>query len=297
MAAETLTVVAFALAVVIEVLIFGMLPLATKRTNPVTRAILLSYGNSFSGGIFLGVGFIHLLGGCVADFEYAYLKRQGAVSYPLAMLLSASGFLGVFFVDKVLFRGWGHVHGENDKTNLLEEKVNETTPYGSVEGEISDGAEHAHPFLPYLLVCVLSIHTFFAGIAMGVQSTPDAVIGIYVAIASHKWVEAFALGVSLVKNNLTRKKYFSVIFIFSNVTLLGAAIGLGVTSLVASGTAGIVEGVLTAIASGSFIYVAAMDVLAHEFELHSPGIAFFKYLCCVFGFAISAIVPIFETNN
>ena len=48
--------------------------------------------------------------------------------------------------------------------------------------------------VPYILALVLSIHSFIEGLALGVQSDVTQTTILLIAIASHKWIEAFAFG-------------------------------------------------------------------------------------------------------
>jgi zinc transporter ZupT len=46
---------------------------------------------------------------------------------------------------------------------------------------------------PFLLLIALSLHGFFEGIALGIQSEFNGVLFLAAAILSHKWAEAFTL--------------------------------------------------------------------------------------------------------
>ncbi len=54
-------------------------------------------------------------------------------------------------------------------------------------------------FVPILLAIVLSVHSFIAGMALGVQESSAAAMPTLIAIVAHKWVEAISLGVSVVR--------------------------------------------------------------------------------------------------
>jgi zinc transporter ZupT len=53
--------------------------------------------------------------------------------------------------------------------------------------------------VPLLLTIVLSVHSFIAGMALGVQESAAAAVPTLIAIVAHKWVEAISLGVSVVR--------------------------------------------------------------------------------------------------
>ena len=46
---------------------------------------------------------------------------------------------------------------------------------------------------PYFLSMAIGIHAIFAGISIGLETDLGGLIGITVAVISHKWVEALLL--------------------------------------------------------------------------------------------------------
>ncbi len=97
---------------------------------------LLKLGSGFAGGVFLGAGTIHLLG----DSHEFFAEVSGGTDYPFFLLLGGIGFLLILLLEKVLVR--------------------------AEEGEAATGT---HPFI---LLAVLSLHSFIAGTALGLESEP-----------------------------------------------------------------------------------------------------------------------------
>eukprot|EP01127_Copromyxa_protea_P005212 TRINITY_DN1511_c0_g1_i1.p2 TRINITY_DN1511_c0_g1~~TRINITY_DN1511_c0_g1_i1.p2 ORF type:complete len:239 (-),score=55.91 TRINITY_DN1511_c0_g1_i1:51-767(-) len=116
----------------------------------------------------------------------------------------------------------------------------------------------------YLLMLMLSIHSFIEGIALGVQNNAAGTSTVLWAIVAHKFFAAFALGVSLVKGNVPVRQLIQIIVFFSLTTPVGAGLGLGLSSVLGNLQSLAAESV-KAIASGTFVYVALMEVLAEEF--------------------------------
>jgi hypothetical protein len=46
--------------------------------------------------------------------------------------------------------------------------------------------------------------------ALGIQSSPAKVTPLFIAILSHKWIEAFALGASILKNSANFKSFVKI---------------------------------------------------------------------------------------
>ena len=65
---------------------------------------------------------------------------------------------------------------------------------------------------PYLLLLALSLHGFFEGVALGVQSSLSGVLKLVFAILAHKWAEAFTL--VIIKYYI--KYYYLISFYFNN---------------------------------------------------------------------------------
>ena len=54
----------------------------------------------------------------------------------------------------------------------------------------------------YAVVTTLAVHSFLAGLALGAEAELSGVLVIFLAILAHKSTAGFALGVSLVRNQI-----------------------------------------------------------------------------------------------
>lgn len=129
-------------------------------------------------------------------------------------------------------------------------------------------------------MCALSIHGLFEGIALGIQTEPKMIFFLGIAILSHKWAESFTLGISFYKTNTSYETYIKLIVMFSLFTPLGIIIGM-----FASGTSLILEAIFLSLASGSFIYISASEVIVEEFSVSRH-----KYLKFLFYFVGAILV-------
>ena len=206
----------------------GAIPILATRHHASHR--FFSLGNSLAGGIFLGAGFIHLLP------EAAELIGS-VVEYPLAPLLAAVGVALLLLIDRV----------------VLETRV----------GPDQDEAK-SRPIYPYVLLVVLSIHSATAGVALGLQSEAVTSLLVIVAILCHKGLAGFALLVSMVAAGAERRQLWTVLAIFASMTPVGIALGTIASGLLEGPTAVLVEGGFNALAAGTFIYIAILDVINVE---------------------------------
>ena len=105
--------------------IFGLLPLCFNNCRKDLR--LLNYANAFSAGIFLGIGFFHILPEATENFEN-YFLNEGKDSYikgwPIVYLLAFLSYSLILYLEKVAFNSHAliaHTHGEehnSDEENL-----------------------------------------------------------------------------------------------------------------------------------------------------------------------------------
>ncbi|CAG7818392.1 unnamed protein product [Allacma fusca] len=147
-----------------------------------------------------------------------------------------------------------------------------------------DDQESYHSIRLAAMIVALSIHSTFEGVAIGVQTTKEEVIQITSALAIHKLVIAFSLGLALVQSNIGTMKAVLLGFIFAITSPLGIAVGLGVTLYEKDLDGSLTVGILQGMAAGTFLYVTFLDVLPHEFKhgrFHLP-----KLLSFIIGFSV-----------
>ena len=219
----------------------GVIPFLATRHHASHR--FFSLGNSLAGGIFLGAGFIHLM-------PEASEVLDEVVKYPLAPLLAAVGVCVLVLIDRVLFE----------------------TTHAISSGK--DG-ETRQPIYPVVLLVVLSIHSIIAGIVLGLEAEVATSVLVMIAILFHKGSAAFALMVSAYASGAEKRRLWTILTIFVMMTPLGIILGAGASSLVEGRIAMLLEGSFNALAAGTFIYVAILDVINAEMSRRDDRIAHF----------------------
>ena len=188
------------LGIIVVTVIGGAIPLLAASRQVGWR--FFSLGNAFAGGIFLGVGFIHLLPEGIHELEEV-------VDYPLGALLAAIGVGLLLLIDRVIFdRGHGHGHGE-------------VPAGGAPQGAI----------YPYMLLVLLSIHSIAAGIALGLEEHLTTVIILVIGILSHQGSEAFAFVVSTHAAGLEARRQKIMLTILSLTVPVGILAGLATSTV------------------------------------------------------------------
>lgn len=118
----------------------------------------------------------------------------------------------------------------------------------------------------FVLLIALSTHAIFEGIALGLTKDLAASMNIMFALIIHKTAASMSLGISISKNfqEEDTNKGLMLLFCFALATPIGIAIGL-----LLQDTNNMVEIVFSSFAGGTFIYIAASEVIVEEFSI--PG--------------------------
>ncbi|MDG2046773.1 MAG: ZIP family metal transporter [Halioglobus sp.] len=258
----------------------GLIPLG-KATSQSSH--FLSLGNAFAAGIFLGIGLIHMLG----DASDTWRTSLG-LDYPVALLLAGVAFLLLLWFEHVALQDRFHdaVHAPGG----IIPDFDHTTPSTNGTSNTEDSTAQKMAFYPYALIVALSIHSVIAGITLGAQTSLANVLLIFVAIAAHKSTAGFALGVSLARNAVPRGRALRLIGLFSVMTPIGIIVGLLVTNALEGRAQIIFQAVFLSLAAGSFIYIAAFDILRDEFL--QPGPRAVKWILTVLGFGLMGLLAL-----
>lgn len=243
----------------------GILPYFIQQTNQTLMSIL----NCFSAGVFLAGGFLHLLAsaGSNPGLERWSTMDDGRYAFPYAEMFCSLGFLAVFYVEQ-----WAHAIQEHMKA-----RMSRSFPSKEYEDDNDDPLlQHTYhapvmngknPTVAIVLFIALSFHSILEGLGIGAQS--KSAWSIFMAIVVHKGLAAFALGSGFLRTGLDRNTFVATMFAFSCMSVLGI---LGGWIILADEDAeeAAASGICLALASGTFIYVAVMEVLPAEFA-HTPG--------------------------
>ncbi|MCP4834997.1 MAG: ZIP family metal transporter [Phycisphaera sp.] len=202
---------------------------------------LVTYGNSFAGGVLLAAGLIHLLGDANEGFTTAYPD----LDYPAAYAMATLAFLLVLGLERVVPSAAASGHPEDDP-----------------ESAALLAAGKGGGLTPYLLLLTLSIHSLIAGLTLGISSATGAGV-LLVAILAHKGAAGFALGSTFRDARVPPRTRIPALMVFVGSTPLGVLLGGVAASTLGAGSA--TEAWFKAIAAGTFVYIATLDIVREEF--------------------------------
>lgn len=129
-----------------------------------------------------------------------------------------------------------------------------------------------------LIVLALSVHELFEGLAVGLQSTPNSVWYMFGAVAAHKLVIAFCIGVELMVTRTRTALALMYIFVFAIVSPMGIGIGMLLSNSGGSSGFDVASVILQGLASGTLLYVIFFEILSK----HKSG--FIQYLAVLVGY-------------
>lgn len=182
-----------------------------------------------------------------------------------------------------------HHHQQNHHHGFGDDIEKRLTIKTTTEPSSDDTAGDEHSFRGLFAVLALSFHEVFEGLAIGLEERVDNVWYLFIAVATHKLVIAFCIGLELAWSKTRRPVLVMYVATFAVVTPVGIAIGMvlvqcgtdGGSAAAADGSPGRVAVVLQGLAAGTLLYVVFFEVLAR----HKQS-GFTHLLSILFGFSI-----------
>lgn len=139
-----------------------------------------------------------------------------------------------------------------------------------------------------MLFVVLGAESAISGCALGFQSGFAQVLVLFIAIVSHIWAEAFTLCASILKAKVAESTTAKAIAGFSLITPLSIALGLLLSLWLEPEWVDIISAILIALAAGTFIFVANMEIMVEEFG--NPSHRWTKLACLLSGFTFMSVL-------
>jgi len=258
-----------------------LVPLQMKSFGE--NKLVLSLANAFSGGVFLSLAFGHLIPECVAGFTSLASSSTTTTTPTLnpatPYMLVLSGYLLIFFVEKVAFDadgilhelehggGSGHTkavpnHTSNAKAKSKHHPQNGKKQDTKVATSSTTNNTTNSGRSAVILLAALAVHSILEMAALGLSDTfKDSAI-LTISIALHQPAESIALLVAFLKSGMPKPQIIMYLSIFSLMGPLGCGLGIMVNEFADP----IVDSIMLAIVAGTFVYVGATEVIPEEFE-------------------------------
>ncbi len=236
----------------------------------------LAIADTFAAGVLGGAGLIHLLGSGQAMFASALPE----VEFPIALALAGAGFMLILFIEAVLVPGHPG-HHDTPATGGPAALQHEAHGHERGAGQV---------VYPIVLLVVLSVHSILLGTALGAQSTWAGALVVFLAVIAHKGAAGAALGVGFHRAGLGYRAALPRLTFFSVMTPLGIVLGTVVGASLSGQSAQVFEGIFDSLGAGTFLYIAALDIIKTEFD--TPRDAALKWWATAAGFTLMAVLAI-----
>ena len=129
------------------------------------------------------------------------------------------------------------------------------------------------------IVLALSLHEVFEGLAIGLEDSSSSVWFLFGAVAAHKLVLAFCVGVELIVARTRPVLAIVYTVTFAIVSPIGIAIGIAVSHNSPDSEDSIASMILQGIACGTLLYVVFFEILSK----HHAGLVSFLAMLVGFG--------------
>ena len=193
----------------------------------------------------------------------------------MAFVLAAAAFCAILLFEHVLLSDEAHamIHA-----------------HGGEPLDHPHHHDHDKEVSPYALIVALSAHSVLAGLALGAQPVAASTLMIAVAILAHKGTASLALGISLVRGEIRKPRARRFVLLFAMMTPLGVLLGMAGSGLLRQGAGLYFDATVSALAAGTFLYIASIDMLGDEFL--KPGSRWAKWVAAVLGLTVTAVLAV-----
>jgi ZIP family zinc transporter/zinc and cadmium transporter len=177
---------------------------------------------------------INFAAGIMITLAFAHLIPEGLEANANALLYVLGGFLFMFFLQFVVL-----FHPCHDNS--------------------------CHPHADTASVIGLSLHSFIDGLIIAVGFSADSQLGILttLAVLLHKLPDGITISAILVHTGASVKKIFSFSLLTACFTPVGAILGIFLFKNISQNALG----ALLAITAGSFIFLAASDLIPETHKI------------------------------
>lgn len=236
---------------------------------------------NFGGGVLIATTFIHILPAVIGTVD-ALQQCDMLVTTPFALpeILMCTGFYLMYSIEELMY----FVVGRQQRRKRQAEKA-EKAERGLEQAEEQQQQPPLEEEQPNWLrglgiIVALSLHELFGGMAIGLEGSVDTVWFMCGAIAAHKLVLAFCIGMEIMMAHTRWLIAVIYLVVFSIVTPIGVGIGIAVSESSAANEPSIPAGILQGIACGTLLYVVYFEIVAKN---HAGWRIF---LCSLAGFLL-----------
>ncbi|CAG0882949.1 unnamed protein product [Cyprideis torosa] len=302
-------------------LLCGLVPIFLLRPSLTNQAGFVAVQSGFScvaAGVFIGVCFVGMIPFAEEKFVEVKLRYHLYTRFPLPEFIAIIGFFFILFIEEGIriatpllsVNHWSESEAPAQQTvepgsdhrdhaihhDHFSQKVEPGGVFGSAVVE-----PHSHKAIALevytqetglkflIMMAAIQLHSFFEGIALGLQDQSDKMISLFFGILLHEAIMAFALGITMSRNNIPIKTSVKSMILFCLCIPLGITVGWMI-GFSPGMVGGIINAILQAFAAGVFIHVTFLEIIPHELEQDGPRVL--KILFMFVGFVALALISV-----
>lgn len=257
----------------------------------------------FGAGVILTTCFTHVLPEVNEMLKMSYkegtlIKPKGV---PLGEIILLVGFFKIYLIEEIAqillqkFRS-----SEKAKDEALGELQEELPKDAGALAWCKCDKEPSFQVAlrGFFIILAISLHAVFEGVAMGLGTKASFVWYLCFAVAVHKSIIAFCIGVQMTTSGVKRSLIYAYMTTFSLVTPIGIAIGITLietTTKTSSHGSSASAAILNGLAAGTLIYVVFFEILEKERQRKSNGLV--QVLFIIAGFLVMITIQLIEGDH
>eukprot|EP00039_Didymoeca_costata_P028159 m.20181 g.20181 ORF g.20181 m.20181 type:complete len:374 (-) comp6770_c0_seq1:97-1218(-) len=225
--------------------------------------------NVFAAGVFIAAGLVHLLGDAADAF--------GDTEYPWPYAICGLSLAVLWCLEYVAV---GYTH------NAPKERGSRVALLGSINED-----EEVTPLHVAIVTWgALLAHSFLTGLALGTNTRTSTGISLLVAVLVHKWLAMASMAhimFGTTKEEESKRLQWVLMIILVASTPVGVAVGWSISTHPSN----LLQGILKAVSSGTFLYVGLLEVLSDDkYDEFIPVARFMKPVFVLAGYSLMSLL-------
>lgn len=242
--------------------------------------------NDFTGGVFIAAALVHLLS------DSSTLIDLPPDDFPWPFAIFGGSFLMMWCLRTLMpvddtSKSWD-LHGKEPLVNQQQS----TTDSPSTDTWVSNNRSgDMHPNVAVICWLALCVHSFLTGLALGIIDNPSEALPLLLAVLAHKSLAVASVSLLLLRSNIKVSNRIILLAVLVCMTPLG--VGIGWAAFV--NPTDNLEGILSATAGGTFLYIGAIEVLScRDFDQFIPCRRILKPFAVFSGYALMSILALWS---
>ncbi|GMF17129.1 unnamed protein product [Phytophthora fragariaefolia] len=296
----------------------SLLPLLAQKIRWSTDSILMEAIRTFSYGVVLATGLMHMANEGVGKLSDECLgpivENYDALGFAVIMITlilmhliecESSAFFGS---EGSAFRGHGQAHvdasheiielGASTRRGSLVTPQLDENPYQMKTTEKAETISSARPRIATLMFEVgVMFHSLVVGLDLGVTTGPEFQ-SLLTALCFHQFFEGVAVGTATIGSSQSRTKMLLLNLAFAVTTPIGQAFGIAIHSSNSSSSVAAlwIQGIFDCVAAGILLYTGLVELLTYNMTTNQKFLSlsrwqrFTLYICLWAGAGLMALI-------